>query len=157
VFAIFTFIGFKIPNVINDLSGRTAKKSIAKMRSDNEKSGDKSFGPSVKAKDRGTTTDKIRESEKLINKKTLTVKTDSDATDVLNSDATLPLTNNTTILSEETEVLSDNATTVLEESTTVLDEDTTVLCVESVPVSQQPNLKFEIIQNIVLIHTNEVI
>lgn len=37
--AVFLWIFFKIPSVINDLSGRTARKSIAKMRSENEKNG----------------------------------------------------------------------------------------------------------------------
>ena len=41
-FAVFSFIIFKIPNVIGDLSGRNAKKSIAQMRENNEKSGKKS-------------------------------------------------------------------------------------------------------------------
>jgi hypothetical protein len=140
------------------LTGRTAKKSIAKRRSENEKTGDKSFRPTPKAKDRGTTTDKIRESEKLMNKKTPPpIKTNSVATDVLDSNATELLSNNTDILSEETEVLVNNATTVLEESTTVLDKGTTILSNETVTVLQQPNSKLEIIQNIVLIHTNEVI
>ena len=68
-FAIYCFFRFNIIKIINDLSGRTARKSIAQRRSENEKSGDKSFRPTQKAKDRGKTTDKIRESEKLMNKK----------------------------------------------------------------------------------------
>lgn len=39
---------FKIPIVIGDLSGRTAKKSIERMRLNNEKTGNKSYKP-VKA------------------------------------------------------------------------------------------------------------
>ena len=45
--AIFLGINFKIPKIIGDLSGRTAKKSIAKMRASNEISGQKSYHPGV--------------------------------------------------------------------------------------------------------------
>ena len=43
VLAVFFWFFFKIPIVIGDLSGRTARKSIAKMRAANEKSGAKSY------------------------------------------------------------------------------------------------------------------
>lgn len=39
VVAIILFIRFKIPDVIGDLSGRNARKSIEQMRALNEKSG----------------------------------------------------------------------------------------------------------------------
>jgi len=51
-FAVFFWFKFKIPAVIGDLSGRTAKKSIAKMRENNEKSGKKSYRPSAVNKER---------------------------------------------------------------------------------------------------------
>ena len=35
--AIFFFLLFNIPSVIGDLSGRTAKRSISKLRAENEK------------------------------------------------------------------------------------------------------------------------
>ena len=38
--AIFLWIFFKIPRVIGDLSGRNARKSIARVRASYEKSGD---------------------------------------------------------------------------------------------------------------------
>ena len=38
----FCWFKFKIPQVVGDLSGRTAKKSIERMRAGYEKSGDKS-------------------------------------------------------------------------------------------------------------------
>ena len=39
--AVAAFFGFKIPEVIGDLSGRTAQRNIAKIRSANEKKGNK--------------------------------------------------------------------------------------------------------------------
>ncbi|MBR6771465.1 MAG: hypothetical protein IKM28_09615 [Lachnospiraceae bacterium] len=41
--AIFFWFKFGIPAIIGDLSGRTAKKSIAQMRENNEKSGVKTY------------------------------------------------------------------------------------------------------------------
>ena len=43
--AVFCWFRFQIPQVVGDLSGRTAKKSIERMRADYEKSGSKSFHP----------------------------------------------------------------------------------------------------------------
>ena len=43
VIAIFLWFFFKIPSVMGDLSGRTAKKSIEKMRQTNAGSGNKAF------------------------------------------------------------------------------------------------------------------
>lgn len=45
ILAVFFWFRFKIPSVIGDLSGRTARKSIAKMREDNERTGKKSLTP----------------------------------------------------------------------------------------------------------------
>lgn len=44
--AIFLWFFFKIPSVIGDLTGSTARKSIARIREANEKSGNKSYVPS---------------------------------------------------------------------------------------------------------------
>lgn len=45
VLAVFFWFFFKIPAVIGDLSGRTARKSIEKMRSGNEKAAAQSYKP----------------------------------------------------------------------------------------------------------------
>lgn len=44
VLAVFLWFFLKIPSVIGDLSGKTARKSIAKMRAVNEKTGAKGNG-----------------------------------------------------------------------------------------------------------------
>lgn len=45
--AVVFWVKYKIPKVIGDLSGRTAKKTIAKMRSDNEKTGKMALRPGI--------------------------------------------------------------------------------------------------------------
>lgn len=58
--AVLFFFLFKIPEVIGDLSGRTAKKNIAKIRSANERSGDKAFTPGRVNEQRATLTKSMR-------------------------------------------------------------------------------------------------
>lgn len=64
LFAFFFFLLLNIPSVISDLSGRTAKKSILKLRAANEKSANKFYGSSERNKERGKLTDNMREAEK---------------------------------------------------------------------------------------------
>jgi hypothetical protein len=59
VLGIFLFIYFKIPGVISDLSGKNAKKSIARLRESNEKTGKKSYAPSETNAARGKVTSTI--------------------------------------------------------------------------------------------------
>ena len=68
VLAIFLWFFFKIRTVIGDLSGRTARKSIAQMRAANEKSGVKSYQESKTNAERGKVTATMPDSGK-INKK----------------------------------------------------------------------------------------
>lgn len=139
-FAIFCFFKFRIIKIMNDLSGRTARKSIAKRRAENEKSGDKSFRPSPKAKARGAKTDKIRKNGRSVNKKqavsNMQVK-NADKSEIS------PETN-------ETELLTDKNETEL------LSEGTALLTADSV-LAPAVHDKLEMIQSIVIIHTNEVI
>lgn len=147
-FAIYCFFRFKIVKIINDLTGRTARKSIAQRRSENEKSGDKSFRPTNKAKERGTTTDRIRDSEKLMNRQKATAPKDSEATDVLDDGTEVLATEAKT--NERTEPIEEG-TDILTEATEVLVNKNTAHETEVLPSG------LEIIQSIVLIHTNEVI
>lgn len=65
--AVFFWFFFQIPAVIGDLSGRTARKSIARMRAANEKSGTKTYRESKTNAQRGKLTapipDSIEETE----------------------------------------------------------------------------------------------
>ncbi len=156
VVAIYSFIRFNIPQVIGELTGRTAKKSIAQMREKNVKTGDKSHRPSALAKERGTLTDKIDE------KKGSKSSSQSDSTELL-EDGTELLSNNdvnsnaTELLSDATEKLND-ATELLSDETSILNEETSVLSPSmSVATPTQVNEGFTMIQNIIFIHTNETI
>ncbi len=140
IFAIFFWIKFKIPNIIGDLTGLTAKASIAKMRESNEKSGAKSFKPSTVNSKRG----KLTETATGFNKT-------EEATEKLDTNVKQP----------ETGILSDNRadyepyiseTDILEGGTELLVEDETN---NSIKHSKVSNVK--IIDEITFIHTDEVI
>ena len=107
----------KIPKVLGDLTGRTARKAIENIRNQNENSGDKTHGPSDVNKERGKLTDKISPSGRLVKGRTDALggmfKTAKIGTQRLSQD-----NNETTVLSgmNETTVLnySDmNETTIL--------------------------------------------
>ena len=150
--AIYSFVRFNIPQIIGELSGRTAKKSIAQMRDKNVKTGDKSHRTSPAAKERGTLTDKI-EKKKSVEKSDEKISKVEEGTELLNSTEKLSTNIQTELLNEnETELSDDNATSVLSEETTVLTNNDN----SQINVLNDSN-DLKIIQNIVLIHTNETI
>lgn len=51
ILAVFFFVKFKIPSVISDLTGRTARKSIAEMRSSSKQDLKKAYDPSRMSRD----------------------------------------------------------------------------------------------------------
>ncbi len=160
--AIYAFIRFNIPQVIGELSGRTARKSIAQMRDKNDKTGNKAHRPSPAAVERGTLTDKIEEKSDTSK---VEKKSDKNAVKNADSNATVPLKkgiydDNATMPLQQ----DDNATVPLSnnsEGTELLaDDETTVLNSDTPQPSVSQNTKtdgFEVIKSIVLIHTNETI
>lgn len=66
VISITLFIVLRIPNVISDLTGRTARKAIENIRNQNESSGNKTYRSSLVNQERGKLTDKISPSGQLI-------------------------------------------------------------------------------------------
>lgn len=151
VFAVFSFITFKIPNVIGDLTGRNARKSIEKMRDANEKGGKKSYRPHPVASERGTLTEPIKQSKKESKKLSKTAKAVTQRKEPQTFDG-----------SGATDVLEDkNATAKLDydaDGTEILSPGTQVLSEETMQTALNANiLKIKMIQNIVLIHTEEVI
>lgn len=146
VLAIFFWFFFKIPTVIGDLSGRTARKSIAKMRAANEKTGAKSYKESKTNAERGKLTGTMPDSGKLKKKKDV-------------PDDGKP----------ETGLLADNMVEGLDsEATGMLGSETTGLLIDenaTAPLDspahkQVPRTggkKLEIIEEVMIIHTDEVI
>lgn len=169
IVSVLLFIFLKIPRVIGDLTGSTARKAIENIRNQNESSGDKIYKSSAVNRERGKLTDKISASGNISHRETnplggamATTKID---TQVLSENTE---TNETTVLGAKT----DNGTTVLSNETTVLDNGTTVLNAPSnettvlnqsdeqteiLNESQVRSKIFEIEYEITFIHTNEVI
>lgn len=149
-FAIFAFITFKIPNVIGDLTGRNARKSIAQMRQENEKDGKKSHHSHPVAAERGTLTESIKQSNDKLKKQKQTTQKNKPVTkpDFIGGSATDVL-----CASNTTERLDYNET-----GTEILAEGTQVLSKEQMQaVLNQTAIGFKMIQNIIFVHTDEVI
>ena len=169
IVSILLFIILKIPRVIGDLTGATARKAIENIRNQNESSGDKIYKSSAVNRERGKLTDKISASGNISHHETNplggAMATTKIATQGLSENAEF---NETTVLGTET----GNETTVLDNETTVLDNGTTVLSSpanETTVLSPQDDQTailndsqirskiFEIEYEITFIHTNEVI
>ncbi len=149
-FSIFCFLKFRIIKIINDLSGRTAKKSIAKLRNENKKANEKSFGNASDITRHNAKTDKMQVSQEPLNG---SMQRNTNVSQVHLSNQTVPLVNTNQIAD------TDNSTTLLlnNPETDVLDEGTAVLSPNHSSVQAVISNKFEMVQNIILIHTNEII
>lgn len=160
IVSILVFIFFKIPKVISDLSGATARKAIKNIREQNEASGDKRYKVSAFNEARGKLTDKISPSGNVIQQHQMQMR--SINTQELQIDEGA---NKTTVLHSynETSVL-DNAGAV---ETSILDNtgagETSVLSEvmtsgETTVLSEATNdSTFTIEYEITFIHTNEIV
>lgn len=156
VLAVTFFFVFKIPNVIGDLSGKNAQRSIAQLRAINEKSGSKAYRTSETNEKRGKLTGTMEDSGKLKkkNKKSgdLKKKSSSDAerpeTGLLESN----VADNSDV--QQTELLDTN------DETGLLGDPNETETLELASNKAKPRVggkKLEIIEDIMLIHTEEVI
>lgn len=154
IVSILIFIFLKIPKVISDLTGATARKAIKNIREQNEASGDKGYKVSAFNEARGKLTDKISPSGNVIQQHQMQMRgidTTKIDTQELQVDETA---NQTTVLDSynETSVLDNTGageTSVLSEVMT--SGETTVL-------SEATNdSAFTIEYEITFIHTNEII
>ena len=159
--SILLFFTLRIPKVIGDLTGRTARKAIENIRMQNELSGDKTYQSSKVNLERGKLTDKISQSGRL-----LTLGDSPFGTGVITekiSTQELPVDDGT----GETEVLSSEETTLLSAGeTTVLSAEvgeTTLPSLTNGETSMTPfaeqsaTASFVLEYEITFIHTNEVI
>lgn len=146
--SIVLFFTLKIPKVISDLTGRTARRAIEDIRLQNERSGDKTYKSSAVNLQRGKLTDKISPSGRLMRREASPFGT-GVITEKISTQRLAPVEG-----ADETTVLAPaNETTVLDSGygeTTVLQAEATV---DATPVVQG----FEIEYEITYIHTNEVI
>lgn len=146
ILAIIFFISFKIPNVIGDLSGRNARKSIEKMREFNEKSGSKAYKPSKTNAARGKLTETMREMRKKEQNQSL--GEEQQETELLEENKKM------TPSKLETELLYEDRTTELlqaENETELLEEN-----IDEVS-KRKEGVRIHIIEEIIWVHTEEVI
>lgn len=145
MFAVSLFLLFflKIPKVVNDLTGRTARKAIQNIREQNENSGEKKYKTSAVNAERGKLTDKISPSGNLIksgdsmNVGTMTEKISTQEIEGANE---------TTVLeTSETSLLSPELNIVRGKTDVLKDTDVT------------SNSAFEIEFEITFVHTAEII
>lgn len=144
--SIFLWIFFKIPTVMGDLSGRTAQKSIARMRAANEKSGAKSYKGSKVNAERGKLTDTMQHSKKPKQEKG--PFDESPGTELLKDKySDEPLSDAIRMLESETAGLfvDENATVPLDN------------LVHKNPIKRESNVKLKMLNEVLLTHTNEVI
>lgn len=135
VLAILFFIKFGIPTVIGDLSGHTARKSIKKMRENNENSGHKSYKPSTNNVLRGKITGSIPDLKEI---------------------------NRSTDEHPETDLLKSNKSEFNEnyETTGLLNNSKKAVQTENMVTTEKVKdnvIQLKIIDDVLLIHTDEVI
>lgn len=167
ILAVVFWIRFNIPKIVGDLTGRTARKSISQMRSENERSGKKVYTPqpsagsgSIRLKnlgdektaslsvEKGSKSDENEKTELLEQQAETELLTEGMETELLGQEMETELlkeAEDTTLLGGTDELLeNDNETGLLDEGTILLNEEGNVR-------------DFRIIQSIVYIHTQEVI
>lgn len=172
VLAVVFWFVFKIPTVISDLSGRTARKSIERMRANNEKTGRKDFAPSKTNLKRGKVTELMDDSAKgsgklsgllsgkLVNKPKVISEGEENLETGLLEENTQPLyeSEETGLLMEEpmeTELLGTELLDESEETGLLVEENETMLLVEDIPKTETKG--FVLLDEIMFIHTEETI
>lgn len=148
--AVVLFFTLRIPQVISDLTGRSARKGIEMIRRQNEKSGDKTYQSSAVNLQRGKLTDKISQSGRLLPRAAtpfgtgaITERIPTQQLEPIGETAALDTVGETTALPSdvgETDVLSRMA------------GETEVLT-----PAERPIPIFAVEYEITFIHTNEVI
>lgn len=152
VLAVLFWFGFKIPSVIGDLSGRTAKKSIARMRANKENAGGQGYKTSAANANRGKITETIHITQKA---ETVTVSGKKQPGEDGRPETGLLANNRAAAVSiQQTEYLEENATTGL-----LTDGDATVPLMDNPrPFPGREGGKIlTMLDEVMLIHTNEVI
>lgn len=155
--SIFFVIKFNIIEIIGDLSGITAKKSIKRIRENNEKSGVKKYRPSKINKERGLLTEDMEQSKKL------KYKISDNRNEISESTELLSRSNIGDIKIKGTEVL-DNGMTALddEQETDVLSKEINVTEDKNNKVSMfgpmaKDAVALKMIDDVVIVHTKEII
>ena len=142
---VILWFAFRIPNVIGDLSGRNARKSIERMRNSNENTGRKSYRSSAVNAARSKLTEAMTERQPRKKKR----DTAWDETGILQNPP------KQTYTSEATELLTDGETVKLQQdggATEALDT-----CREENGIQRRQGVKIRILDEVILVHTEEMI
>ncbi|WBY64030.1 hypothetical protein [Thermocaproicibacter melissae] len=156
--AVVFWVKFKIPKIIGDLTGRTAKKEIAKMRSENEKTGKMTLQPQFAARNsRGrypTVTHLSPVSAAVRNSKSapVTLQAEAGQTGILADNWAQGPANR----AEETTMLSNtlNKEEMAEETTALLSPPERQ---QAVVVADRKSVQLEMLDDEISVHTDEVI
>lgn len=167
VLAVFLWFRFKIPQVFGELTGMTAKKSIAKMRAANEKNSNRDYMPGPADSGRGNQTGTKQNPRKTAadaNKKPASnPKKKAPDKDAMPETGLLGENKVNAFDDEQTELLAPSEETELlvrsEETGMLVDEDGTApLLDEEMPgMKRAGGKKLHMLDEVMLIHTNEVI
>lgn len=140
ILSILLWFKFKIPKIIGDLTGRTAKASIAKMRESNEKSGAKFYKPSSDNSERGKLTETASGfNESKIETAKLDINDNQFETGIL-------------LENKADKGKSSPDTDILDDGTALLNSNET-----SKQAKAKERMNITILDEIVIIHTDEVI
>lgn len=136
---ILIWFRFRILSVINDLSGKTAKRAIAQIRENNLRTGNKAYHPGIVNLNRGPLT-------------TPMPGVTATPTEKLPDDQVGQPIPETTLYQEagKTQILLASDA---EQGTTVLNQDVGNIA----NISERPKVELTILEQVVMIHTNEVI
>lgn len=136
---ILIWFRFQILSVINDLSGKTAKRAIAQIRENNLRTGNKAYHPGIVNLNRGPLTTPMPE-------------VSATPTEKLPDDQVgKPVPE--TILYQEAGKTQILLASEAERGTTVLNQDVNNIA----DTSERPKVELTILEQVVMIHTNEVI
>lgn len=154
--SVLLFFLLRIPKVIGDLTGSTARKAIKDIREQNVSTGNKVYKTSAVNRERGKLTDKISPSGRLIrnpsNDLSGAMETEKISSQRLTADETTVLSadEGTTLLTPE--MTPGNETTVLTPDMSSGGSETTVLDASMVGYAG-----FAIEYEITFVHSNEII
>ena len=136
---ILIWFRFRILSVMNDLSGKTAKRAIAQIRENNLRTGNKAYHPGIVNLNRGPLTTPMPE-------------VSATPTEKLPDDQVgKPVPE--TILYQEAGKTQILLASEAERGTTVLNQDVNNIA----DTSERPKVELTILEQVVMIHTNEVI
>ena len=136
---ILIWFRFRILSVINDLSGKTAKRAIAQIRENNLRTGNKAYHPGIVNLNRGPLTTPMPE-------------VSATPTEKLPDDQVgKPVPE--TILYQEAGKTQILLASEAERGTTVLNQDVNNIA----DTSERPKVELTILEQVVMLHTNEVI